>query len=338
MKSELIKAMSTDMKIQQYNAESDNEFAQRIIYSAMACWIKAVCLDRDISSGAKKDGISKKHITERSTDILECILKRIPEIRTWFYVEDADSPIKIIRERLIKNGDISNIGFDTDMTISQKKTIAICNCIEQVCGVFFEPKIFYSGVSALQKCNQPSVAETMESSTEWFKEYCKDSWWESGAIKADSKEFFDCDSTGEPNHSRWIFTGMDTSQKVRFARIPANRNMYEYYLEKLQNEMWYHHKIDPFLIEMGEHRRIMLTLRKMANHPAHVYIKHYSDHIQINLRVHLPQKEQSIFESFAWPSRSIADVLEWTAPPCLTNFFREWFINMEFEIVETDNG
>lgn len=338
MKSELVRLMSTDMNIQQYIGESDIEFAQRIIYSAMACWIKAACLDRDLSLEGTKDGISKKHITERCTDIIDRILNRIPELKPWFYNEKSDSPVKLIRERLIKSGDISNIGFDTDMTISQEKVKAVSHDIEQICGVFFGSRIFYSGVSALQKSNQPLKMERMIPSTEWFKAYCMDSWWKSGAITAESKEFFDCDSLGEPNHSRWIFTEIETSQKVRLVRIPINKYMYEYYLEKTQNGIWHHHKIDPFLLEIGEHRRIMLVLRKMANHPARVYLRRYCDHIKINIRVHLPQKEQSFLESYAWPSRSIADVLEWTVPLSLTNSIRELFINMEFEIMEADNG
>ena len=64
MKNEILVAMASDMKITKYESESDAQYTQRVLYSALACWIKAATLDRDISKPASV-GTSKKHIKKR---------------------------------------------------------------------------------------------------------------------------------------------------------------------------------------------------------------------------------------------------------------------------------
>lgn len=86
--NEILVAMASDMKITKYESESDAQYTQRVLYSALACWIKAATLDRDMSEPSAS-GASKKHIKEKCTQILEAALDRIPEARGYFYPEDA---------------------------------------------------------------------------------------------------------------------------------------------------------------------------------------------------------------------------------------------------------
>mgnify|MGYP006932851467 CR=1 FL=1 len=83
MKNEILVAMASDMKITKYESESDAQYTQRVLYSALACWIKAATLDRDMSQ-PNSVGASKKHIKEKCTQILEATLDRIPEARGYF--------------------------------------------------------------------------------------------------------------------------------------------------------------------------------------------------------------------------------------------------------------
>ena len=69
MKNEILVAMASDMKITKYELESDAQYTQRVLYSALACWVKAATLDRDISQ-PNSVGASKKHIKEKCTKII----------------------------------------------------------------------------------------------------------------------------------------------------------------------------------------------------------------------------------------------------------------------------
>ena len=157
MKNEILVAMASDMKITKYESESDAQYTQRVLYSALACWIKAATLDRDMSQ-PNAVGASKKHIKEKCTQILEATLDRIPEARSYFYSEDAQyDAVTLVRKRLVQNGDIVNIGFDTDMTLVPASVIPLNSGTVQVIGDFFGNSIFYSGISALRTASNDVI-------------------------------------------------------------------------------------------------------------------------------------------------------------------------------------
>lgn len=119
MKNEILSAMASDMNIVKYKNETDEQYVQRVLYSALACWIKAAALDYRIAQhNTMYSGASKKHIYEKSTSMLQSMLNRCPEITPWFYAnKDNEDPIHIVRRRLIRNGDLQYIGFENTLRL-----------------------------------------------------------------------------------------------------------------------------------------------------------------------------------------------------------------------------
>lgn len=336
MKNEILVAMASDMNITKYESESDAQHTQRILYSALACWIKAATLDRDISEPASV-GASKKHIKEKCTQILDAMLSRVPEAKTYFYpVEATLDAVTQVRKRLLQNGDIVNIGFDTNMTLVPVMHIPINSHIEQVVGAFFGNNIFYSGISALRAMSC-DVEEEQSDIAAWLQAYCNNAWWEPGAIKNDSVEYFNCENRVRNNSYCWQSTPIGFLRKMRFLRITINKGMYEYYIEKEKNGAIFHHKLDPVMVEMKEHRRILFALRKMSDNAPNVKLTRYNDHIKLNLWVYLPLKELTFLESYGWPSRNINDLLEWILPGCLEEEVKSLFADLGIN-VEATNG
>jgi hypothetical protein len=91
------------------------------------------------------------------------------------------------------------------------------------------------------------------------------------------------------------------------------------------------------MVEMKEHRRMMLALRKMANNAPAVKLTNYKDHIKLNLWFYLPLKELTFLESYGWPGRNINDFLEWNIPLCLKEDIKIILTNLGIT-VEEQNG
>lgn len=339
MRGEIIVAMASDMNIKKFNTETDSEFIQRVLYSATACWIKAAALDRNVWDVSVDIGVSKKHIYEKSSKLLSAMLERYPEIKYWFYTdEESEDPIRIIRRRLVQNGDLINIGFDTNMITASSSVHPIGLEVEQITGVFFDGGIFYSGLSAIRKSTNSDAANNNETAVDWFDEFCKTAWWENGHIENDSIEYFNCVKNAKNIHSCWQKNEVDFFQNIRLIRITINNTMYEYYLERIKGDNIYHHKIDPFLLEIKEHRKMMFALRKKANVPLPARITKYSDHATLNIWAHLPYEARVFLESYAWPSRNINDVLEWKFPLCLLDEVKRKLNNLGMSVTEGHNG
>lgn len=67
----MIDRIASDLGACRYAEEPLSQYQCRVIYSAMACWMKAIALDRPI--GYHEDvplGISRRHINERSHTIV----------------------------------------------------------------------------------------------------------------------------------------------------------------------------------------------------------------------------------------------------------------------------
>lgn len=336
MRNEILVAMASDMKITKFESESDAQHIQRVLYSALACWVKAATLDRDMSEPDAL-GASKKHIKEKCTQILEAIIDRFPEAREYFYPEDTPyDSVSVVQNRLVQNGDIINIGFDTNMALAPPSVIPLNHKTVQVIGDFFGNGIFYSGISALRTSTDNINRENTDIAI-WLQDYCNSAWWELGTITNNSIEYFNFNLRARNNNNCWQPAPVDFLHKIRFLRININKRMYEYYIEKEKGGSIFHHKIDPVMVKMKEHRRIMLALRKIANNAPVVKLMSYKDHIKLNLWIHLPLKELSFLESYGWPVRHINDLLEWKIPLCLREDVNVILANLGIT-VEKRNG
>lgn len=339
MKGEIIAAMASDMNIQKFHTETNVQYTYRIIYSAIACWIKAAALDHNVGETSPNAGSSKKHIYQKCTQLLSSMIERYPEMKPLFYTgEDSEDPIKCIRRRLVQNGDLVNIGFETNMTLVPYTVRPISSNIEQVCGTFFDKTLFYCGISAMRKSTNDNISNNITSISDWLEQFVATAWFEPGSINHDTCEYFNSFKNTRNIHTCWQKNETEFCHGIRLVRIIINANMYEYYLEKYKNGSVYHHKLDPFLVDIKEHRKIMFALRKMSNTPLPAHMTLHSDHATLNLWVHSPYELAKYLESFTWPSRHISDVLEWKIPICLTSEIKQKLMSIGMTVTEENHG
>lgn len=313
MESKFLHMMAKDMGIYRYENESESQFCNRVLYSAMVSWIKASALDQSVTSAQTDNlGVSRRHILDKCTSILCEILKRFPESKEWFETESVgDNPIAILLSRLIRHGDLLHVGFETNLILAGSSQMSLSDRMECRKGAVLLPGSFYSGVGMLRKTQENTLYESVvvEDSVTWFWDYVKSAWWKEAGIDGDI-EYFNTYKKTRNNYSCWQPERPESVNGLWLVRRNISKNWNEYYLLR-EDDYLYKHQIDPFFQKIGEHRRFMIVMRHMAGNEVPAQIYHYSDHVLVKLRIYLPQKESSLLETYAWPHNTIVDKLEW---------------------------
>lgn len=146
-------------------------------------------------------------------------------------------------------------------------------------------------------------------SREWLRNYIKSAWWKS-VDQLEDEEYFNPFHKVKSNYECWQDVPPAPVEGIVFARHTANQFPAEYLLIKF-GENKKIHRIDSFLRETGEHRRFQFALRRIAGNALIADAKIYQDHIRLKLGFYLPERENRLLESFAWPHSSVSDKLEW---------------------------
>lgn len=324
MEDRILHTMAADLGIFKYENESERQYCNRVLYSAMASWIKAVALDQPVTSEQMDNpGVSRRHISDKCTAILNEVLKRFPESKLWFESEKTqESPIAFLLSRLLRHGDILQVGFETNLILAGRNETILSDRIKCRKGEVLSEGTFYSGIAMLQKVQKSEVfePEAVKEAAVWFEDYIKSAWWKETEID-DNVQYFNACKRTKNNHLCWQTERPEPVKGVWLIRRTIYKNGYEYFLIR-KDEGLYKHQIDSFLQEMGEHRRFMIAMRYMADNAVPVQAERYSDHISLNLRIHLPQKESTLLETYAWPHNAAADRLEWDMDEAVWGFIK----------------
>lgn len=316
MTDEMMVTMATDLRVRQFANESLPQFINRLLYSAMACWIKTAALDRPVLFHTDGDlGISRRHILERCDSVLAEMLSRFPTSKPWFVTPlGNEKAIQLLRSRLIRHKDLLNVGFQTNLTLAPKSVIPISPDLECGKGYLMDPSFSYSGIAMIRRRQTECCFEDSDriNSYEWLKDYIKSAWWKSADLPEDV-EYFNPFRKVRSNYGCWQDTPPAPVEGIIFARRNASPLPAEYLLV-MPGENTRLHYIDSFLHETGEYRRFQFALRKIVDNDLATDVRIYQDHVHLKLSFYLPEWENRLLESFAWPYNSVSDKLEWDMP------------------------
>lgn len=331
-----IEKMSHDLNVHQYVDETLLQFKCRVIYSSIACWIKAIAMDQPV--GSKNEGllgVSRRHIFDRCRIIIETMCKMFPDTEEWFF-GGKEHPSILIRNRLINHGDLLNERFDTNVALSAFNTKPLNDELETVYGVILDKNVAYFGISTV-RYKKNCIPETDDRDlTLWFSRFLKEVGWSSSLPSIDTWQYFNANAQTLNNYFAWQDEIPKAIDGIVLARMVINKNSYDYYLLKTEEKLNY--KLDPFLKKLGFHRRIMYLLRSKVNNSAVVTIKNYNDHIFVHFNTHLPLEENNLLESYAWPVNGIEDKLEWVMDKDIWEYIRPYILALKIKIEEKQNG
>lgn len=318
MESEILQAMAADLGMDRYMAESATQYCNRVLYSALACWIKAVALDQPLAPVEEDaQGVSRRHILCKCTAVLNEMLKRFPESAPWFETAPGtDTPVSILLGRLIRHGDLLQVGFGTNLVLAESNRTVLSAGAECIKGEPLLRGAWYSGIAMIQRTEEDIVpgSKAVEDATAWFREYIRCAWWKT-ADTEEEIQYFNAHRKSGNNYSCWQSERSAAVEGIWLARRSIFQSGYEYFLFR-QGDYLMKHRIAPFLQKMGEHRRFMTAMRRMVNNPVLVRVCRHRDHVSVKLKIRLPQKENSLLETYAWPRGSLTDRLEWDMDNC----------------------
>jgi len=341
---DLTAMMASDLKISQYNGEAGTDFKNRVIYSAMACWIKSAALDSGITfpDSSAEVGASRRHIMSRCSRVLAEVLRRYPECKPWFELEpmfDSKEAIRLLRTRLLRHGDLLNVGFQTNIVLAPFSVTPLAPGLECVRGHLLDPSLCYSGVSMLRiRKSGPGPEPTYGiDSVEWLRDYIKSAWWQE-VETLDDIEYFDPRQRTRTNYKCWVSAMPKSLDQVILARRTVNDGGYEYLLIRPGANMAIH-RIDAYQQKIGNHIRFQFALRSAAQNSPPAESTVYADHVSVQLYTILPEREGRLLACYAWPEGSVGDKLRWNMPLPVWKYIKPYLDRLGLGIrEETENG
>lgn len=331
----IIEKISADLGIERFTNESEFNYECRVIYSAMASWLKAIALDRTPENRETKNiGISRRYMLERGDEILKTFYKMYPDVSNWFEPLNTDeSAIALIRRRLLQHGDLLNAGFVSNIVLSRPHNQQMAFRLETVYGKVLEKDCRYFGVAMVRKNEHDYKADVGINVQEWLNELLtKAGWSEFSAESNTDWQYFNPACKAGNNYEAWQNKLPDAVKGIYFAKTIINNNENEYYLLNYEKKLIY--RLDEFLKKTGCHRRIMYALRAECQNSLTASKEEYADHIKLCLPAWLPQAEYALLESYAWSHKNINDKLNWLIPAEIWNIIEQHIQKLGIRIVE----
>lgn len=309
--SHLIDEMAKDMKIYPYRGEKEKIYRCRLIYSAIAEWMRVSTKDYPDKNVIGK---SKSYVLARMKQILSAYIDSFPEIKDWF-LSETDSlgdVVRDIREKMLRSGELIEVS-EKEKIISASNIIETCgDGVARVYGIIEENiSVEYVGITKIisnSKYEHINSEKKIDTFIEWI--YSNAMWNVQSDIS--DYELFDVFSK-KPPYQSWT-KKINKSIKYHIGRVSLYNDMHEYWLLKYDNGIWYSAPVSDFLREYKEERRIILALRRANNNSMEASYKHYGSVVQLNLYCKLPIVDESYIETFCWPLRNVMDKLDYVVP------------------------
>ncbi len=306
---DLIRTISNDLKIERYDTESEESYKCRIIYSALAIWIKCQTVSID-----GKD-VSQKFITQKCTNILQHYLSRYNDCEKWFMKNKEGknlSPISILEQRLFSCGEIIRKGFQQNVSLPYYQSEFITYNLVRIKGLLQEGLLsnqFVSGCVILQENNNSLyfLEKDNISKEELIMKIFYQTNWTSKELHYQNIEYFNPMKKKTSLYQRWQREPLDQiHQNLPFICFRVkNEILYSYYLIRVKDGN--STKIPEFYIKTGKVKRLLFILSAMVGNPIRYRKQTYNKLIIVKLNAVLPETENDFLCACGWPIRSIDD-------------------------------
>ena len=312
----IVAKMKNDMGITQYSNETTNQFLGRLVYSAMAEWMRYLIFDETTDKWKCK---SKIYILERGQKILLNIVNCIPDSEKWFIIENSKSTdfisnsVKLIRDRMLTVGELIEVDERGNVGLTEDQLIRINQSIVRILGLpnsmHREKAVGLTKICEIKStCHEMLEKINVDDYMTWLYKNAK---W-SVCNKIDTFEFFDAFIKRAPYQS-WVHFPHNRMKRY-LGRISLFNGLHEYYLFKKENNVWVNCKLSSVLSDYKEERRILLGLRKENGNSMTASFSIKGKVVILNLFCRLPAKEEKYIHLYCWPLKTIDDKFNYVVP------------------------
>lgn len=316
MNKQLLQKMSEDMQIDAYQGESIDQYACRVIHSAMAEWIRCFVLDEDENGTAFPK--SKVYVLRRGQRILSHLLEVFPECRNWFvdpntHDESFKEYISFLRDSMIDSEElvVDDARISLPILTLYDCGSSVLRLVGDMCNNASKARI--CGITRIVddvEINNLLVRNLLFYSLDVGNLFEKSQWTSCESIE--NYEFFK-PRYRAPLYSSWD-RNPDNTIQYHLSRIQLIHGMSEYYLMKCRGDKWSASRLSNVLVARNEYRRVMLWLRKNVDNPMKLYFHFVDDCVVFKRNCRFPATEETIIKTFCWPiGRDFLDDLSFVA-------------------------
>ena len=350
MNKNIVRKISSDLNINKYNNESNEEYGNRLIYTALAAWARTLVLGKSYAdlddearyANADYHNVDIMHIQVRLTQIAYGFLMSTLHSKDWFInsrIKDQCSDLasnivenlifcyelsKLNDARRLTNSPIRYANFKNNQLIlggeqwkrSGKKVISVGlgRWIQTAKSLENYKEIF----------NLPDYT-----SNEYYNILLNSALWKESNLGGQYK-IFKVGTNLFYNKARYDFNISKLPQGIFLLKnIEVDGG---YILVKKDKNELYTARLDKWYCDENETYRIMYALDNNNETPAVFKVKTYDDYVVLHCHSRLPNSEMRILLMSSWPKRSYNDVFYRIIPKFLWSEIKDMLTSLGIKI------
>ncbi|MBU3191747.1 hypothetical protein K9O30_20515 [Clostridium bowmanii] len=321
MNNVLIEQLSCDLNIIKFKVETEEEYGNRLIYSALVAWARVQVLGKSYTDiyYAKKDeldyhNVDVMHIQSRLSQVAYGMLNAIAHSYKWNKSIDfescANSISSSVIEQLIFCYELSKVN-NRRLTPSPERVATFTKNKLMLGGVRWEGTNLYSvGMGRWSTASEPSINYKCIfnlptcSAVEYCKKLKKNAEWQENELN----NMYQIFKLGNDNwySKSWV--------DFNNAKVPRGLSLLKsmeidggYFLLKNDDDGILSAKLDKWYYDEKEIYRIMYSLNAYNETPAIFMAEKYNDYILLKLNSLLPNSEMRILIMSSWPQKTYDD-------------------------------
>lgn len=326
LKNDLIQQISSDLKISKFNDEEQNDYLNRLIYSAIAVWMIQSTGDKSFKENYNRTGVSKSYLTRKVSTIVSEYISIFPSFRNFLDGLTEVEFVAQLREIYEKAGYIVPVGFDEFVISSSAKTARVNNNwllirnslkSEEIktigLGTFFENHSENEFCSIEELFYMPKL-----DAHKWTIEYIKNLKWIDASRLGEETQFFDAKKVKS-------FSECWAEQFPNYCEVTLYKtNNWDYGFAKKINANIVGMKIPEWLIGQGNNeseklfdndvRRFMYGLKSINNNKAKSIAHKKADYFELKLFNGLPTRELTVLQFLGWRKKGFLDEYNYIIP------------------------
>ncbi|MPM39412.1 hypothetical protein SDC9_86045 [bioreactor metagenome] len=325
-KNDLIQQISSDLKISKFIGEEQNDYLNRIIYSAIAMWLIHSTWDKKFKENYSRIGVSKTYLTRKISKLISEYIAIFPSFKDYLdELTEAQFAAKL-REIYEKSGYIVNTGFDEYVLASSPKVVRVNDGWLIIRNGFNNVTTKVVGLGTFNKIN--SISEPCHidilfylpkmNAKKWTTEYIKKLKWADATRLGEETQFFNAKIMKSFSEC-WVEQFPDGCDITLY-----KNNNWDYGFAKKSNLGIVGVKITEWIIGQGNNeteklfdndvRRFMYGLKAINKNEAKAIVYKKIDHVELKFLNKLPTRELTALQFFGWRRNRFSNETNYIIP------------------------